>query len=43
MSQLAASKEKGLSIIDGQRVTPDNPPRPDVDGMDHAWGAALHN
>ncbi|KAK8102997.1 hypothetical protein PG984_016143 [Apiospora sp. TS-2023a] len=37
---MAASQ---LASIDDQLVTPDNPPRTDRDGMDHARCAALHN
>jgi hypothetical protein len=32
-----------LPSIDDRLVTPDNPPRTDLDGMDHARCAALHN
>ncbi|KAK8097820.1 uncharacterized protein PG998_013306 [Apiospora kogelbergensis] len=37
---MAASQ---LPSIDDQLVTPDNPPRTDLNGMDHARCAALHN
>lgn len=39
-ADMAASQRPS---IDDQLVTPDNPPRTDLDGMDHVRCAALHN
>ncbi|KAH6845737.1 hypothetical protein B0I37DRAFT_191526 [Chaetomium sp. MPI-CAGE-AT-0009] len=42
-SSNAAIPTSQIPSIDDQLVTPDNPPRTDLDGMDHVRCAALHN
>ncbi|KAL2142882.1 hypothetical protein VTI28DRAFT_650 [Corynascus sepedonium] len=42
-SSNAALLKSQLPSIDDQLVTPNNPPRTDLDGMDYARCAALHN